>query len=254
MVWVHIKKAAGTTLCCEARRREHIPAANINCNYGREDEPEGYLGYGWPSNWTCEERASLMATGNFTWTAIERLVHPQDLCHSSFLYGTILRNPLDFIESITTSKNAYLDYLRYFVQQAQQQGCQIDVLPDFALAKIGVTSQLWFDNFATRSLGGYDLDAVPLGKLNASHLEHAKDVLRRFDIVLLFDLMAEQHSSDVMEDVIGWHVPWERSHENPTESNVTLAAWLSPEQLECLASTNHLDAELVEWVRAEYYP
>jgi len=239
VMWVHIHKAAGTAVCCAARYREYFggPYVFNNCNLPKDNYNMKYT-----EAWTrptipCGNRLAQMVETNSTWMSIERPLLQSDIC-SSFIYATMLRQPMSSIESfINFDLYANKTQFTSILSCIQDGSCHDDV-----------ESWLLFDNLIVRMLAGVDAVRAPPGGINSSHLQQARDVLSTFDLVLLFEQSDDAQSRQAMKDVIGWNLPLTRS--NVKEHTVHL----TPEEKEQMASINTYDVALYEWAEKILIP
>lgn len=206
VMWVHVHKAAGTHMCCEARRRENVVKPAGNCNLAID----GWL------NWenqsvgpftTCEKRTAYMQENGFTWGAIERWLDHGDLCPGSFVYATVLKDPIKTMQSEADYVNKSMPWVsnitqciedRMFCKDRNRTKCQDDGMPCREFKDWYI-----FDNFMVRTFSGIGL-TVPPGKVNESHLNAAVQVLRGFDLVLLLDRLDDPRTARAYENTIGW--------------------------------------------------
>jgi len=196
-MWVHIHKAAGTTMCKMAREMAESVAFPVkNCNYlgvwfdGYKALATGTMG---KSTWTtCSQRRKLFKENNFTWAAIEREVGEGDLCFNDFVYGTVVRQPIDRMESSVN----FEEFWYYGEQIACIKRGQCKDQGKFTM----------FDNYMVRSLLGYDGMWLPPGGVTKSHLQKAVRLLERFDLVLPLEFLDCPQVVAKMDRVLGWHV------------------------------------------------
>ena len=121
----------------------------------------------------------------------------------------------------------------------------------------GEWSTAAFDNYFVRVLGGNDVYWLPAGAVNRTHLDNAKQVLQRYQVIMTLDTFDEDALQ--MSELLGWTVT---ALDTPEDDVPTLqqlrstgtAAGLpfpfSEEQLQALSSANALDYELLCFARS----
>jgi len=171
-----------------------------------------------------------------TWNQIERPLLPNDIC-SSFLYATILRQPMDSIDS-------FINYDLKVAPRAQLAS----ILSCIQEGSCDDNNWVLFDNFMVRMLAGIDAVRAPPGGINSAHVQQARDVLSKFDLVLLFEQLDDAQSRQAMKDVIGWNPPLSPS--NSKEHILTLTT----QQKDQMARINTYDAALYEWAEKILIP
>lgn len=252
VMFVHLHKAAGTSICCEARRREKVVTPSNNCNavYNSNQRwsfdswklwrPGTTLQKRWTS---CEERLEHMRAYGFTWRAIERELVDGDICPSVFFYFSVVREPMGLMESVTKYKmdKEGIDAfpLAHIVSCIQNQ---YETCPQTAKDPYQRYENYWkiFDNFIVRTLAGYDAMNAPPGGVNSSHLARAKEVLLNFDLVIPLERIAEQKAIDAMDRLIGWHL----EPHNAANQNKNVMPSIPAELSEQLRDINKLDYAL----------
>ena len=94
IIWVHITKAGGTTMCQLAHMMHErvVRPADPNCNWRGVDffqlssaEPYAPQYASYPS---CEVRAAYFAAHGYTYAQVERPIESSDICPQQFMYGT----------------------------------------------------------------------------------------------------------------------------------------------------------------------
>lgn len=275
VMWVHLHKAAGTAICCEARRREKVIAPAANCNHAmdkftkwqiRHTDPlkdfsdkihganadDGQVTYeelpaksAWPHT-TCEKRLAYMQEKGFTWGAIERWLGEGDLCPHGFVYATLLREPLstmiseaNFNSEITVSGRRKT-WLRN-VMKCIEVGMWCE-------------EEMWyvFDNFMVRTFSGIGF-TVPPGGVNSSHLHAAIKVLRSFDLVLLWNRLDDPRTPRAFERTIGWPFPLHVSNESARVNKGDPEIEINDQIISRLTGFNEFDFQLLEFAEQTYY-
>jgi len=98
MMWIHIHKNAGTTMCALAHKNgEKVVTPHFNCNWRGHDQ--AFL-TGKHRFTSCDTRQQKFADQGATWGQIEREVHSDDFCEG-FEYGIMLRDPVEHAVSST---------------------------------------------------------------------------------------------------------------------------------------------------------
>merc|ERR1712048_1191666 len=95
MLWVHIHKAAGTTMCALAKiNGERVVKPNRNCNW----DFDGSIDILTTSTPSCKGRADHFNKNGYTWGQIERELYDGAIC-PDFDYGIMLRDPIKLRQS-----------------------------------------------------------------------------------------------------------------------------------------------------------
>jgi len=208
--FLHLHKAAGTTLCELAVRNGQRAAGmrgistkhlGFNCNLLGDDP--GHLGLGVAGQestygqaegkLSCKGRLELMARDKLVFTAAERWLFPTDLCVEAFVYVTCLRDPVKRIKSS----------VKFHKEQSEKLVTEWATKHEFfshAPVSKGTPS---VDNFYVRSFAGKDVFLKRLGQVTPADLEAAKAILTaNFEVVLI----VEQFSRDLvqLEVMLGW--------------------------------------------------
>ena len=259
--YVHVHKSGGTAICRlaevngevfdEFASAEHFKH-NCNCKGDGPDAEvnEWALGY----DRSCEERAQLKSS----FQMVERWVDTHTCGASHGMARAIMiRDPLDRIISAAPFEAEVHAHVKTrelvkMVMRSIQPGAMHALEEPEALKgthMIGYGTAAW-DNFLTRTLGGPDVFRLPARSLNATHLEHAKQKLSNFEIVMMLDEF--DTDSAQLSHILGWqalvveeHLPAQRL---PRAEHTTNP--FSEEQLRELAEVNKLDMELVCFARA----
>jgi len=204
---------------------------------------DGHQAYRHRPSWTtCRERAAFMQDYNFTWSAIARELVDGDVCTDSFMYGTILRKPLDTAVSSLKFEGHRMAPLEDILGCIQNRSCS-------PADKDGGDQWKIFDNFIVRTLGGFDAMVAPAGGVNSSHYSNAKKVLMSFELVVLHARLQEIRSIQAMDRLIGWHLP----EENKANAASEATSPISPQQSQQLQQINTLDYRLYELAEKTYY-
>jgi len=203
VIWVHLHKTAGTSMCCEAWRREKVVVPAENCNRGMDAWRKWETLEAGPFT-TCENRSAYMRDNGFTWAAIERWLDHGDFCPHRFVYATLLREPMSLMMSEA-------DYGRanHEVERRMEWLTNIISCINVGLCR-GMKDWFVFDNFLVRTFSGVGF-SVPPGGINSSHFHAATAVLRKFKLVLLMDRLNDPRTFRAYERAIGWPFPLDDS-------------------------------------------
>jgi len=237
ILWIHLHSYGGTTMCDLARAHgEKVSPPKDNCNV----MPDGCST---PKSFRipCRKRAASL---QYTFSAVERALDEDDLACSkastqTMLFGIMLRDPVAGLKSTLIGNE--------FEKGLMMQALRGHVAPrnlafHFCLPPFDTYQH--FDNFAVRSLSG-DYD-VPPGEMTIQHLEKAKGVLSKLDVILIMEDLSEHLPQ--LRAVFGWDVdlnqnPW-RSHWHRIPKNV-----FSPQEAAFFKEANALDYELYDFAQ-----
>jgi len=216
VMWVHVHKNGGTSMCEWAQDTEQVVEPNDGtCNSVDLHDTFFPDGIGQKRQWTtCADRAEYFRDHRFTWGQLEREINPGDLCKDDFLYGITLRDPVSRIESYANwNSNAVngAEWKGYMscIQRRNASACP--AVEGRPIARVNWGYREW-DNFNIRVLGGYDVMRLPPGGVNASHLAAAVDLLEQFDLVLLLEDLESGCTMAEMKRVLGWSPKGESPH------------------------------------------
>eukprot|EP00435_Cladocopium_sp_Y103_P037771 s1107_g10.t1 len=236
VLWVHLHSYGGTTICDLARAHgEKVSPPKDNCNIMPDgcSTPKAF-------RIPCRKRA---VSTQYTFSAVERVLDEDDLKCSggpqNMLFGIMLRDPVAGLKSTLIGnefeKGIILQTLRSHVvtRNLAFHFC----LPPF-------DTYQHFDNFAVRTLSG-DYDVAP-GEVTRQHLEKAKGVLSKLDVVLIMEDLTDHLAQ--LRAVFGWDVDVDRSvwhsHWHRIPKNV-----FSVQEAAFLKEVNHLDYELYDFAQ-----
>lgn len=119
----------------------------------------------------------------------------------------------------------------------------------------GELSTAAFDNYFVRVLGGNDVYWLPAGSVNRTHLETAKQVLQRYQVIMTLDSFDEDALQ--MSELLGWAVTaldmpeggaWQQLRSTATGGDLPFP--FAEEQLQALSTANGLDYELLCFARS----
>lgn len=256
VLWFHIHKSAGTTICRQARvHGERVVWPSKWC------ESELLHDFYVPGNGqedfhrtsTCSDRLSLYASHNFTFGSIERQLEPGDHCFGHLVYATAVRESIARMASQINFRGRFpiQEVIPCLEQAAAVHGrgsaCPLRSLPgpEYSLEH----GFVYFDNYVVRMLGGSATMTLPPGGVNASHLDAAIKVLDQFDLVVPLEELDSKSSQAELDRVIGWH-PDENSHERESDPDTdpTPFVELSDDDSKRLRSINKYDVALYDYV------
>ena len=249
--FMHLHKAAGTTLCLLALSNGHRAAGmkqderdpktklkyGFNCNILGDDP--GHLGLGVANQestfgqaegrMTCKQRGGLMNERKWTFSAIERWIYPQEICPDQFIYITCLRDPVSRIKSS----------VKFHVRQTEDMVVSWATKHEFNAAAPISTGSPSVDNFYTRSFAGKITYLKPLGSVNDLDLAVAKATIDRFEAVLIL----EHFDRDLvqLEKLLGWNTKNLGQAKKSSSDKKKVA--FSPAQEALLKQRNALDFE-----------
>jgi len=200
-IHLHIHNAAGTYMCSMAKA--HGEAASMdkgrNCNMNMDDGPFNVpdtMPAGQGRKDTCADRLKEMKQNKLSFSMIEREIDSKagDWCPNDFLYTIIVRDPVK--RAITTMEQNFKRN-KELAKMKINEGLQGKTMKGFWVAH-------WpaFSDLMVRSLNGPDAMKLPIGGLNATHLQFAKQRLSEFHAVLAVPTLAADFVQLV--DVLGW--------------------------------------------------
>lgn len=252
VMWVHIHKAFGTTICAMASAMgESIVQPSMDCNYldpsaatdmhrllaSKHGQDRRSLAVATPL--TCEKRAKLFKTNRWTWGAIERELDEGDICTENFIYAMAMRDPVSRLASIENFPNGLWTPGRYhfsrLIQCVMMMDCQ------------GQPGWEHYDNFLTRSLGGIKTMQLPPGTLTKEHYEKAFAVLSKFHLVVPMEMLTSHHVQSDFDHWLGWHVELSGS-KAPVPHRFPLSSTAQDQ----LRQINKWDMKLYNHVLAKY--
>jgi len=199
------------------------------------------------------------------------------LCPVLFSYGIMLRDSVARIVSWMNYNQVLMPQpIDGLLQCAKESNCQVEkeCRSYFTRTKKGgakdlMAHQLYqLDNIAVRSLIGASVSMVkregeefkvgcrtsawhvPFGNISASHVEEAKTVLEKFDVILILeDLNTEVGWKEQLTRVWGWTSFFPSSYTKKSAKK-TPQIILNARTLRTLAELNKPDAQLFDWARA----
>lgn len=245
MLWLHIHKAAGTTICHLARDNgENVVQPSINCNWEGKDQRLNFMDA--PSV-TCAERAKFFRDAHFTFGAIERELYNGSYCPSDFDYGVMLRRPLDLFISLLDYRpelhSTYRDTLRCLSNNSCPPVRRQTETGDW------VVDNLWayLDNFVVRLLLGPKGIKVPIGGITYYHFKKAADVLSTFQVVTFLEDLSTRSTKEMFASRLGWDSGVDSTHAN---SNLAPKKWaLSQDEMDLVTNRTKWDLRLYNLFR-----
>lgn len=223
LVFLHIPKAAGTTL--HTILEKHYPRAS---HYSIFEEPARQLQELGARPQKQREKIRLLK-GHFAYGAHQHLVGPST-------YVTLLRNPVDRVIS-------HYYYVKRTPRHYLYQKVTAENMDLAAYITLRLTEEL--DNGQVRLLCGVDRD-IPWGACGRDHLEQAKrNISEHFAVAGVLERFDE--SLALMGHKLDWQ--WTPYYEN---QNITKEKneRLEPSTLNVIRKANEFDLELYEWVSA----
>lgn len=208
MIWVHVHKSAGTTMCHLAfLNREKVPP-NCNCNWKGHD---GWHQLGLGAHTSCENRTRLFQEHKWTWTQIEREIQPDDFCEG-FAYGVNLRDPVKLAVSWINHEmqKGHIENASSVATWHQQgNDCKETVelveCPGQPIGKL--PSWLILDNFMVRFLLGTEGMQIPPGQVTEDHADRVIKILSKFEVVGIVEELYQRSHRELFQDELGWKVP-----------------------------------------------
>jgi len=237
VVWIHIHKSGGSTVCEAARQNgEHTALGDVgNCNFLSDDVGLLYRESSDLKPPTCEERMQKVRAQSVTWMQIEREFNKGDFC-DGFLYGISLRDPAMLAQSLVNYNGIGAGYKKCLEQPAEN--CVENAKKDPAW--------MFFDNFMVRVLGGHDVMMLPPGSINATHEKMALDILAKFHVVVRTEDFNKNAALELFRETFGWSAPDAlRKHKNSEVNVVTF----SEEELTIYKELNQHDYAIYNSVR-----
>jgi len=208
VIWIHVHKNAGSTICQLARaNNESIVAEKAdgdgNCNWVQHDEE---IQINASSHTSCADRSHAFATHQWTFGMIEREVHEDDICEG-FMYGTLLREPvshalsfanyelIDVARDLECLRSGALSCDQWmFIRRPESWG---------NVSYPTVQSWIVFDNYQVRTLLGEDGLKIPPGQVTEQHARKVIAMLSKFDLVSLVEEL-DGAMPRMLGDTLGW--------------------------------------------------
>lgn len=233
LLFVHMNKAGGTTLCHLAKSNgERILAASWdhNCNFPN-DGPVVNWGLAQPLFTSCQQRLSFIKERGVTFNSIEHFLDNDTVCSEDMIYFTILRDPIKRLESLARYERINGSTL---IEWATGSG-QI----------VGHYHQV--DNYYIRMLCGQLTFEQPRGAIGLREYLRARRVLAQFHYVLVTEHLEED--LPVLSHEFGWRRSdnlAEAANTSPLESHDRY--FLTEDQTKELTRINEWDVLLYQAV------
>lgn len=256
VMWLHVHKSGGTTICHEAQKHgENIVQPAYFCGSDKFGDwlPSGNFHFVSNQKGTCAERRLMFDPHplgynyTFTFAMIERQLDSGDICFDDFVYGTLLRETISRITSeVNFQQPFHLESILSCVDDAivspgRHSDCPV---PEPLGPNLSPNhSFVYVDNYVIRLLGGSATMLLPPGAVKASHLTAAIETLEKFDLVIPLEELNSERARAAFDRVIGWHPDdgdTARADEDP--HNVTL----TEHEVKRLRRINKFDIALYE--------
>jgi hypothetical protein len=189
MLWIHIHKNAGSTMCAlAAKNGERVITPHSNCNWIGHDQ--------WSLTYkhkltSCETRRQAFHARGATWGQIERDIQSHDFCEG-FEYGIMLRDPLDHAVSMTRFDDVDI---RQHVACLRNSSCK------------GVAFHV-YDNFLIRMMLGKTGMLIEPGRVTLEHATRVIKLIEKFDVVATLN-----NFQDTLPAKLGWqHIDLHEKH------------------------------------------
>mmetsp|Transcript_25688 Transcript_25688/g.68220 ORF Transcript_25688/g.68220 Transcript_25688/m.68220 type:complete len:625 (+) Transcript_25688:54-1928(+) len=237
IIWIHLHNYAGTFMCTLAHKKGEV-VYKKNCNW----PGDGVVGLGWGLKYAhrarCAERAEH---AQITFSEIERELQSGDLGCKTAITGIMLRDPFRGARSTVLYHN--FGY--------QLNGILKSIAAKKKMPRLGGHRGLpgdhtyqFFDNFGVRTLSGSYW--LPPGEVTRKHLEAAKAVLARIDVIIVLEEL-EEHFPQFEK-----HFEWDMSRERANKkinghTSSQYDAAMSAEDAALLKNLSALDYELYEF-------
>lgn len=218
MLWIHLHKNAGTSICELARANSEIivkerfdggHSINTNCMWMDHDH---YKLLNASIGVSCTDRNEAFAKNHWTFGMIEREVNDNDMCEG-FLYGIALRDPMSRVISSARYDNVNVSRV---IECIRSGGSSCDP------QQWHFHRWIFFDNYQTRILLGKEGLKIPPRGVTEHHAQQVISMLSRFDIVTFVEELADK-TPNMFKNTLGW---WdttllhEREHANEKEEQV----------------------------------
>lgn len=231
VMWVHIHKNAGGTLCRAAQQHERVVSPEDGtCNSPDLHDtffPDGLMAR--PSWSSCAARTAYFRRHGFTWGQIEREFSPSDYCPKHFLYAVALRDPVERTESYINwnmkkvAGNKFRDWASCITAKNASQCPKSERMMKNKMEARNFGYIEW-DNFQVRSLGGYETMSLPPGALNQTHLDRAIELLEKFAVVVAVERIGEAETQRKMDAALGWHIETNQNRDHVNHHKIKLTA------------------------------
>jgi len=205
VIWIHIHKNAGTTMCVLAgKNNENIPQLSFkgatmstNCMWASRDQFY-LLNQSWHTS--CAARRHAFATHQWTFGMIEREIHEDDICEG-FMYAVLLREPVRHVVSMANFEELDiardLECIRTGALPCDGQTFSTSPTPP-------VHTWITFDNYQIRTLLGEDGLKIPPGQVTEEHARQVIAMLSKFDLVSFVEELGDA-TPRMLSDTLGWN-------------------------------------------------
>mmetsp|Transcript_31057 Transcript_31057/g.70615 ORF Transcript_31057/g.70615 Transcript_31057/m.70615 type:complete len:354 (-) Transcript_31057:14-1075(-) len=256
VMWMHLHKSAGTLMCKWALKAgERVVTPNEYCGadalgdarvpFWKDTVYQTICPMKKPNpSLTCDQRKAVF--GKATFGAIERELYPGDICPSDFTYGTIMRDPIDRMESQINYEGPYAfrKIIKCIIENLQAKN---NTVCDGAVSGDFVNVHTIFDNFAVRTLAGASAWFLPPGRIGPYHYKKALALIEKFALVIPLDQLSTEEGQARMDQVLGWHIEANVKLEDMRASRHTIK--LDADVRSQLAELNKHDIALWEHVK-----
>lgn len=199
MIWIHVHKNAGTSICKLARLNNETIVQespdghhtdNTNCLWWEHDH---FDQLNESTRVACADRIEAFGARHWTFGMIEREFHHGDMCEG-FLYGITLREPVSRAVS-----NALYDG----IDVRRDLQCLRDGAPSCGQMLRGAHSWVIFDNYHVRTLLGERGLKIPPGQVTKQHAQQVIGMLEQFAIVTFVDEL-DSATPLMLRHTLGW--------------------------------------------------
>jgi hypothetical protein len=265
VLWMHISKNAGTTMCHQARAvGERVVMPSNNCDL---PDDNAHWGHEMPPVVSCAKHVAEYQRTAATWGAIDRPLTKDDWCNDNFVYGIIVRNPVVRLESYMNFVGLPMAQIRQWMKcimhgrrvevaanlqdATLQDGLQTGVCPPCIPNQVAYDGTCLtvteVDNNLVRYLAGHEVQILPPGAINSTHVELALKHLTKVDLAVPLEHLDDAPVRAAMDKTLGWHVPpW--NHANPHPHTMKFTA----EDISTLRKINQYDIEIYNAVAKQY--
>lgn len=204
--WLHLHQNAGTWLRVSALNSGETPLEphDSNLNYWTKGDKCN-------TPMPCKEKLSLVRSQNASWSSIERSFDVElEHCAGDFIYGIGITDPRLFVHKSLQHRYGLHPELLIDVLQGKRAVSKDETWDDLCWGRVpfgdndvNIGGQFpQYDNFIIRSLLGYNVFWSPPGSINKTHLEKAKAVIRKFDVILIINRLPEHFAQ--LEHILQW--------------------------------------------------
>ena len=222
ILFVHLTKSAGTSVCRMAKHNGEAmlrqkDAVHFSCNLPFDGPAVNKFPDKSPPRFsTCQARARYLKSEMVSFNAVEHFLEDSSgkslICDAEMRYFTILRNPMERIQSwIAYHKIPPEDVLRWLQGEdnpSRYSSPQRHYERTFLYPYV--------DNYLVRTLCGKSTFRLPPGAIDESHLLKAWTILQLFEKVIFFDELNQPSFSTFIAE-LGWPTETQLFHANPSE-------------------------------------